>query len=295
MLGITVVFVHARWVAAAAARHAGPSPGARLAPAGRRRRGTSRSGGGWPRRPWSSGSGPTQLGRDRAGPAGGGARLEAGDRRAVQQGRPLRRDRAAAVADAGTGSAGAGPAAADPDPQRGPRAPARRGLVRARAGLAGAGGARSGRCAATRCTPTARRLLISTDDGEWAVPGALTAWHAWEAVRGAVPGAGRQPVGAAGAAPRARGWTPGSAAGCPTRRCRSTFTKHAVRTAQHLRATARAVPPRAGRGAGRWPTGSSPTTPTAGWRWPPALRRSRRAGCGAGRPGGAHRRRRLAG
>src|SRR3954467_14196325 len=25
---------------------------------------------------------------------------------------------------------------------------------------------------------TARRLLVSTDDGEWAVPGALTAWHA---------------------------------------------------------------------------------------------------------------------
>src|SRR3954449_5672073 len=32
LLGITVVLGHARWVAAAAARHAGPSPGARLAP-----------------------------------------------------------------------------------------------------------------------------------------------------------------------------------------------------------------------------------------------------------------------
>ena len=39
LLGITVVFRHARWVAAAAARHAGSSAGPRLAPAGRRRRG----------------------------------------------------------------------------------------------------------------------------------------------------------------------------------------------------------------------------------------------------------------
>src|SRR6476661_6863092 len=30
---------------------------------------------------------------------------------------------------------------------------------------------------------TARRLLIATDDGEWSVPGALIAWHAWESVR----------------------------------------------------------------------------------------------------------------
>src|SRR3954471_5285779 len=26
--------------------------------------------------------------------------------------------------------------------------------------------------------PTARRLLLHTDDGDWSVPGALTAWHA---------------------------------------------------------------------------------------------------------------------
>src|SRR5918997_1749160 len=34
---------------------------------------------------------------------------------------------------------------------------------------------------------TTRRLLISTDDGEWSVPGALTAWHAWETVRRRFP------------------------------------------------------------------------------------------------------------
>src|SRR3954452_22424541 len=40
---------------------------------------------------------------------------------------------------------------------------------------------------------TARRLLISTEDGEWAVPGALTAWHAWEAVRARFPALASSP------------------------------------------------------------------------------------------------------
>ena len=34
---------------------------------------------------------------------------------------------------------------------------------------------------------TARRLVVTTDDGEWSVPGALTAWHAWEECRAHFP------------------------------------------------------------------------------------------------------------
>src|SRR5919107_526180 len=40
---------------------------------------------------------------------------------------------------------------------------------------------------------TARRLLLRTDDGEWAAPGALTAWHAWEEVRGRFPALAQSP------------------------------------------------------------------------------------------------------
>src|SRR5919107_667899 len=35
--------------------------------------------------------------------------------------------------------------------------------------------------------PTARRLLVRVDGEEWSVPGGLTAWHAWETVRGRFP------------------------------------------------------------------------------------------------------------
>ena len=37
--------------------------------------------------------------------------------------------------------------------------------------------------------PTARRVLVRTEDGEWSVPGALTAWHAWEECRARFPAA----------------------------------------------------------------------------------------------------------
>ena len=139
LLGITVVFRHARWVAAAAARHAGPSPGPRLAPAGpppglrgavaAARRGRPRT------RP-----GPRAARRDRARAADGGTRLEARDRRAVHEGRPLRRHRPAAGGTPGTRSTRAGAAPARPGAQRGPGAPAGRRMVRAGAGMAGAGG-----------------------------------------------------------------------------------------------------------------------------------------------------------
>src|SRR4051812_34401548 len=76
LLGITVVLGHARWVAATAAGHAGPSPGPSLA-ASRSAGGvsaavaTARRGG--PR----TGPGAGAARRDRAGAAGGRARLEA--------------------------------------------------------------------------------------------------------------------------------------------------------------------------------------------------------------------------
>src|SRR3954469_25315554 len=40
---------------------------------------------------------------------------------------------------------------------------------------------------------TTRRLLITTDDGSWSVPGALTAWHAWESVRDRFPALAASP------------------------------------------------------------------------------------------------------
>src|SRR5918998_852261 len=41
--------------------------------------------------------------------------------------------------------------------------------------------------------PSGRRLLVTTEDGEWAVAGALTAWHAWEAVRSRFPALAASP------------------------------------------------------------------------------------------------------
>ena len=139
---------------------------------------------------------------------------------------------------------------------------------------------------------TARRLLISTDDGEWAVPGALTAWHAWESVRARFPALADSPW-VLPALRRGPGLDSRIGGRLSNQALQATFTKHAVRTAQHLRAT---VAPHAGSRSRswRWPTGTSPTTPTAGSRWRPALRRSRR-GVRCGRPGPLHRSSRLAG
>jgi hypothetical protein len=84
---------------------------------------------------------------------------------------------------------------------------------------------------------TARRLLVATEDGEWAVPGALTAWHAWESVRGRFPALAASPW----VLPALRrGPGPASAVGgqLSTQALQVTFAKHAVRTAVHLRATA---------------------------------------------------------
>src|SRR4051812_18621897 len=107
---------------------------------------------------------------------------------------------------------------------------------------------------------TTRRLLISTDDGEWAVPGALTAWHTWETVRGRFPALAASPWVLPARPPweRARARSPALAptpgvrpalrrgpgfaspigGGLSTRGWQVPSPKPAVRPAQHLRAPA---------------------------------------------------------
>ncbi len=84
---------------------------------------------------------------------------------------------------------------------------------------------------------TARRLLISTDDGDWAVPGALTAWHAWEAVRARFPALAASPW-VLPALRRGPGLDSSIGGRLSNQALQTTFAKHAVRTAQHLRMTA---------------------------------------------------------
>src|SRR5919107_1583224 len=84
---------------------------------------------------------------------------------------------------------------------------------------------------------TARRLLITTDDGSWAVPGALTAWHAWEAVRNRFPALAASPW-VLPALRRGPGYDSRIGGRLSSQALQVTFTKHAVRTAAHLRATA---------------------------------------------------------
>src|SRR3954447_20396109 len=84
---------------------------------------------------------------------------------------------------------------------------------------------------------TARRLLISTEDGEWAVPGALTAWHAWETVRGRFPALVASPW-VLPALRRGPGFDSRIGGRLSNQALQVTFTKHAMRTAQWLRATA---------------------------------------------------------
>jgi hypothetical protein len=87
---------------------------------------------------------------------------------------------------------------------------------------------------------TARRLLIRTDDGEWSVPGALTAWHAWEAVRARFPALAASPW-VLPALRRGPGLDSSIGGRLSNQALQATFTKHTVRTVQHLRSIA---PPR---------------------------------------------------
>jgi hypothetical protein len=84
---------------------------------------------------------------------------------------------------------------------------------------------------------TSRRLLIATDDGEWSVPGALTAWHAWETVRGRFPALAGSPW-VLPALRRGPGLDSQIGGRLSSQALQVTFTKHARRTAQYLRATA---------------------------------------------------------
>jgi hypothetical protein len=84
---------------------------------------------------------------------------------------------------------------------------------------------------------TTRRLVISTGDGEWSVPGALTAWHAWETVRSRFPALASSPW-VLPALRRGPGLDSQIGGRLSNQALQTTFAKHAVRTAQHLRATA---------------------------------------------------------
>jgi hypothetical protein len=84
--------------------------------------------------------------------------------------------------------------------------------------------------------PTTRRLLVRTDDGEWSVPGALSAWHAWEAVRNRFPALAESPW-VLPALRRGPGYASQVGGRLSSQALQVTFTKHAVRTALYLRAT----------------------------------------------------------
>ena len=103
------------------------------------------------------------------------------------------------------------------------------------------------------------------------MPGALTAWHAWEAVRGRFPALAQSPW-VLPALRRGPGFDSQVGGRLSSQALQVTFAKHAVRTAQHLRATAttsrRAAVEELAERYGR-----SPTTPTGGWRWRPVPRR----------------------
>jgi hypothetical protein len=84
---------------------------------------------------------------------------------------------------------------------------------------------------------TARRLLVSTDDGEWSVPGAVSAWHAWEASRARFPALAASPW-VLPALRRGPGMASAVGGQLSSQALQVTFAKHAVRTAHHLRLTA---------------------------------------------------------
>jgi hypothetical protein len=84
---------------------------------------------------------------------------------------------------------------------------------------------------------TTRRLLVHTDDGDWSIPGALTAWHAWESVRGRFPALAASPW-VLPALRRGPGFGSRVGGQLSSQALQVTFAKHAVRTGQYLLATA---------------------------------------------------------
>jgi hypothetical protein len=83
---------------------------------------------------------------------------------------------------------------------------------------------------------TARRLVVTTDDGRWPVPGALTAWHAWESLRNQFPTLAASPW-VLPALRRGPGVASHVGGQLSPQALQVTFAKHAVRTSLHLRAT----------------------------------------------------------
>ncbi|MGY1884037.1 hypothetical protein ACI799_01875 [Blastococcus sp. SYSU DS0753] len=83
---------------------------------------------------------------------------------------------------------------------------------------------------------TARRLHVTTDDGEWSVPGALTAWHAWEAARARFPALAASPW-VLPALRRGPGLDSRIGGRLSNQALQATFTKHVRATVGHLRAT----------------------------------------------------------
>ena len=83
----------------------------------------------------------------------------------------------------------------------------------------------------------ARRLVLRTEDGEWSIAGANTAWHAWETVRDRYPALAASPW-VLPALRRGPGLDSRIGGRLSNQALQVTFGKHAGRTAQHLRATA---------------------------------------------------------
>ncbi|MCW2697419.1 MAG: hypothetical protein JWR62_2504 [Modestobacter sp.] len=83
---------------------------------------------------------------------------------------------------------------------------------------------------------TSRRLVISTDDGQWQVSGALAAWHAWESLRSRFPALAASPW-VLPALRRGPGLASSVGGRLSPQALQVTFAKHAVRTAVHLQAT----------------------------------------------------------
>ena len=82
-----------------------------------------------------------------------------------------------------------------------------------------------------------QRLQVTTADGDWSVPGAVTAWTAWESVRGRYPALAESPW-VLPALRRGPGLDSRVGGQLSTQALQVTFAKHAVRTAAELRATA---------------------------------------------------------
>ncbi len=85
--------------------------------------------------------------------------------------------------------------------------------------------------------PSGRRLIVATEDGEWSVRGAMRPWHAWESVRSRFPALAASPW-VLPALRRGPGLDSRIGGRLSNQALQATFTKHAARTAQHLRTTA---------------------------------------------------------